>query len=161
MPSCISPVRTRAEPLTMRLGAGQTRGPARWPSALFRMHPRAIDRSGRIWSSRPSERKTLKPAKTKPIPILPELQHGVATYLLKASKELRFHAFHGSPCSHNACRNQTHKPVSTAHVDRWLPYSMRHFAAETVRERAALEAAKSLLGTYQQRCFRSPRCRVA
>ena len=116
------------------------------PSEIFRMTPSQIDRSGDEWIYRPDNHKTLHRGKEKAIPIVGDAVKLLEPVLFCRPNQLCFVNGKGTPWNKDTYRRHITRAASTAGIEHWTPYQLRHTAAQTVRDELGVEAAAALLG---------------
>lgn len=117
------------------------------PGEVFAITPGIIDRSDHTtWWARPTKHKTAHFGITKSFPLIGDAREALMPYMLKGTDDFCFTTRRGNPWQRNSYRNEIHKAAEKAGVRKWSPYSIRHLAATTVRQKLGLEAAKALLG---------------
>ena len=103
-----------------------------------------VDKSGEVWLYRPPVHKTAHKNKTKTIPFVGAIKDILAPYLIGAG--LSFVNARGNPWNRNSYRLMTDRAINNAGVTHWSPYSLRHLAAQRIRDAAGIENAAALLG---------------
>ena len=116
------------------------------PGEILRLKPEGIDRTGDIWTWRPSEHKTAHKGKTRFIAFGPKAQAILEAMPPRMPGVLCFHNRSRSAWNTNTYRWAITRACDKAGIGHWSPNQLRHAAATEIASKYGLREAAKVLG---------------